>query len=113
MAGKRFLQKVASRLRRHPVGQKFRRNHSISLRYRDKYVFAFNAEIQDGRQKRRENDFCEKLTVDFVDTLQAKTFVEITLHHSVSEINAFLCLTQKFKMAAKNDRKMIFAKSCQ
>ena len=43
--------------RRYPVGQKFRRNRSILLRFRDKLVFAFNAEIQDGRQKWRENDF--------------------------------------------------------
>ena len=51
MAGKQFLQKVTSRLRRHPVGQKFRLNRSISLRYRDKCLFVFNAEIHDGCQK--------------------------------------------------------------
>ena len=39
------------------VGQKFRQNRCISLRFQDKFVFAFNAEIQDGRQKWRENDF--------------------------------------------------------
>ena len=60
---KRFLQKVASRQRRHPVGQKIRHNRSISLCYRDKLI---NAEIQDGCQKWRKNDFCQKLPVDFV-----------------------------------------------
>ena len=31
-----------------------------------------------------------------------QNFVEIALSHTVSEINAFLHFTQKFKMAAKN-----------
>ena len=70
---------------------------------------AFNAEIQDGRQKWRVNDFCENSPVDFPDTLWVKNCVKIALSHSVSEINAFLRLTQKFKMAAKNGGKMIFA----
>ena len=30
---------------------------------------------------------------------------------TVSEVNAFLRFTQKFKMAAKNGRKLIFGKS--
>ena len=59
MAGKQFLQKVASILCRYPVGQKFPRNRSISLRFQDKHSFAFNAKIQDGRQKWRENDFAK------------------------------------------------------
>ena len=101
MAGKRFLQKVANRLCRHPVGQKFRRNRSISLRYRDKNVLAFNAEIQDGRQKWQENDFCKISSVDFLDNLWVKNCVKIALSRSVSEINAFLHLTQKFKMVGK------------
>ena len=41
MAGKRFLKKVASRLCRYPTGQKFCRNHSISLHFRDKHVLCF------------------------------------------------------------------------
>ena len=45
VAEKRFLRKVARRLCRYPVGQKFCRNRSISLRFPDKLVFAFNAEI--------------------------------------------------------------------
>ena len=95
------------------MGQKFRRNRSISLCYRDKHIFAFNAEIQDGRQKWWENDFCKKSPVDSADTLWVKNFVENALSRSVSEINTFLRLTLKFKMAAKSGGKMIFAKSRQ
>ena len=54
---KTIFQKIASRLCRYPADQKFHRNHSISLRFQDKRVFVFNTEIQDGRQKWRENDF--------------------------------------------------------
>ena len=57
------------------MGQNFGRNHSISLHFRNKRVFAFNAEIQDGRQK-WENDFCEKLPVDSADTMRVKNYVE-------------------------------------
>ena len=41
--------------------------------------------------------------------LWVKNFVEIALSRSV-ELNGFLRLTQKFKMAAKTGRKMIFGK---
>ena len=47
---KSFLVKVASRLATYPTGQKIRRNRSISLCFQDERFFAFNAEIQDGRQ---------------------------------------------------------------
>ena len=57
VVGKQFLGKIASRLSRQPAGQKFRGNRSISLHFRDKQVFAFYAEIQDGRQKLLENNF--------------------------------------------------------
>ena len=60
----------------------------------------FNAEIQDGRQKWRENIFCKESPLDSADTLRGKNFVEIALSRSVIEINVFLRLTQKFKMAA-------------
>ena len=36
VAGKQFLEKVTSRFCRYPMDQKFRRNCSISLRFRDK-----------------------------------------------------------------------------
>ena len=51
MAGKQFLRNITSRLCRYSGGQKFFRNHSNSHRFRDNYVFAFSAEIQDGRTK--------------------------------------------------------------
>ena len=109
--GKQFLRKVASRLCIYPVGEKFPRNCSISLCFRDKHGFVFNAEIQDGHQKWRENDFCKKLPVDSIDTLRGKNFIEIALSRYVIKINTFLRLTQKFKMVAKNGGKMIFVKS--
>ena len=74
------------------------------------YFLAFYAEIQDGRQKWQENNFCKKTPLDSADTLRIKNFVEIALSLSVSEINTFLCFTQKLKMAAKSGRKTIFAK---
>ena len=107
---KTIFAKNASTLCRYPVGPKFRRNRSISLCFRNKCAFAFYAEIQDGRQKQREKDFCERSPVDSADTLCIKNFVEIALSHSISEINMFLHLMQKFKMAAKSGGKMIFAK---
>ena len=48
---------------------------------------------------------------DSTDTLGVKSFVKIALSCTVSEISVFLCFTKKFKMAAKNSRKMIFGKS--
>ena len=54
MAGKRFLRKVDSKVCRYLAGQKFRQNNSIMLRFRDKHVFVFYTEIQDGCQKWRE-----------------------------------------------------------
>ena len=77
------------------------------------FFLAFYTEIQDGCQKWRENDFCEKSPENSVDTLWVKNFVEIALSDSVSEINAFLRLTQKFKMAAKSGGKTIFEENCQ
>ena len=55
--GKQFLSKVGSRLCKYPGGQNCHRNLFISLHFRDKHVFAFYAEIQDGRQKKRKNNF--------------------------------------------------------
>ena len=53
--------------------------------------------------------FCEKSPVDSADTLWVKIFVEIALSRSISKINALLHFTQKFKMAAKSGRQVIFA----
>ena len=55
--------------------------------------------------------FGEKLPVDSADTLQFKNFIEIALSRSVFEINTFLRLRQKFKMAAKSGEKTVFGKS--
>ena len=95
---------------RYHKGQKFRQNRSILHRFRDKCVFAFYAETQDGHQKWREDELWEKLPADSADTLWVKNFVAITVSCNVSEINLFLHFTQKFKMAAKNGGKTIFAK---
>ena len=57
-------------------------------RSQDKCVFAFYAEIQDGHQKWRESDLCEKPPVDSADTLWVQNFVEIT----VCQINVFCVL---------------------
>ena len=102
LAGKWFLGKITSRLCRYPGGKKICQNHSSSHCFRDKGVFAYYAEIQDSRQKWRENNFWENLTAESGDTLGVKNFVEIALARTFSEINAFLQFTQKFKMATKS-----------
>ena len=94
-------------------GQKFRRNCSISHRFRDKCIYMFYAEIQDGCQKLRENNILEKSPVNSGDTLAIKNFNEIALSHIVPDINVFLRFNQKFKMATKNGRKMISGKNHQ
>ena len=68
----------------------------------DKCVFAFYAEIQDGRQKWQQSYL-----------KRVKNIMKIALSQTVSKINAFLRFTQKFKMAAKNGGKVIFVKSRQ
>ena len=55
----------------------------------------------------------QKIATKLCRYLRVKNIVEITLSRSVSKINGFLCLTQKFKMAAKSGRKTIFGKSRQ
>ena len=75
--------------------------------------FCILAEIQDGRQIWRENDFWEKSPVDSTDTLGVKNFNKIALSCTVSEVNAFLRFTQKFKMPPKMAQKTIFGKSHQ
>ena len=75
--GKVNFGKITSRLYLYPVGQIFCLNCPISNRFRDKCVFAFYAESQDGRQKWQESNFCENLPVDPAVTLWVKNFVEI------------------------------------
>ena len=106
--GKTFLQTVASRLYRYPVGQKFRQNSSFSLsgflRLRQKFKMA----TKNGGKR-----FLQKVASRLRRHPVGQHFVEITLSCSVIERNAFLHLTQKFKMAAKSGGKMIFVKSRQ
>ena len=64
------------------MGQNFCQNYSGLLHFRDKLVFAF-LQIQDGRLKWREKDFCENLPVDCAVTLRVKNFVEIALSSTV------------------------------
>ena len=69
----------------------FRQNSRWQPKFRslDKCIFAFYAEIQDGRQKWQESDFCLKSPVDSLYTLRAKNFVKIALSRTVSEISVF------------------------
>ena len=96
--GKRFLQKVASRLCRYPVGQKFCQNRSLLLHFQYECIFVFNTEIQDGRQKWRENVFffCEAMPEDSADSLRLK--------------NRSISLRFRDKHVFP---KLIFEKSCQ
>ena len=57
----------------------------------------------------QESDFCKMTPVHSADTLRVQNFVEIALSYTISEINALLRFTQKFKMAAKSGGKAIFA----
>ena len=90
--------------------KKFCRNFSISHHFQDKYVFSFYVEIQYGCQKCRENNFWQNVAYDSAYTPGVKNFVEITISHSVSEINAFFGFTQKFKMATKMAGKQFYEK---
>ena len=47
--GGRFLGKVASTLCRYPVGQKFRRNHSISVFEINAFFYCFHPWCPDAR----------------------------------------------------------------
>ena len=55
----------------------------------------------------------QKMAHDSVCSLEAKNYVEIVPSSIISEINAFLSCTQKFKMVAKNGGKIIFGTKCQ
>ena len=79
------------------MGEKCCRNCSIWHRFRDKRIFVFYAEIQDGRQNWRENHFLKILSVHSPDTLGVNNFDEITLSCTVSERNAFLCFFAKLQ----------------
>ena len=55
--------------------------------------------------------FLRKITSRVSRYPGAQKFLQISLSHTVSEINALLHFAQKFKMATKNGGKMIFEKS--
>ena len=94
MAGKRLLGKVANRLCRYLVDQKFRRNRSISLRFQSKRVFAFYTEIQDGCQKWWENIVLQKVA--------SRRNHSIMIRFRDKHLLRFM---QKFKMAIKSGGK--------
>ena len=110
-----FWETVAG-VRLNPWGPKICRHRSISHSCQDKHVFEFYAEIQYGLQKWRENHFGQKITGDAL-TLHMpcgpKILLKLLYLGTVSEINTFLHFTQKFKMATKHGRKMIFGKQLQ
>ena len=59
------------------------------------------------------SNFWGKFPVDSAYTLWVENLFEIALSRTVSEINALLRFTQKFKMAAKSGGKAIFDKGHQ
>ena len=73
----------------------------------------FTQEFKMAAKNWQENDSWEKSAVDSANTLWVKKFVKITLSRTVSEINAFLHFTQKYKMAAKNGGETTLVKSRQ
>ena len=93
---KRFLEKMPDDC--NTLGIKNFVKITILYHFQDKRAFVFYTEIQDGCQKLRENNFWQKLADDSVYTLGV---IEIALSGCVSEINVFLCFTQRFKIAAK------------
>ena len=54
--------------------------------FRDKCIFAFYAEIRDGHQKWQENNFWKKSSVHSADALGVKTFANMALSRTISEI---------------------------
>ena len=110
--GKRFLGKVGNRLCRYSAGQKFCRNLSISHRFRDKRVFAFYAEIQDGSQKWRENVVLQIITSRLCRYPVGQKFrrnPSISLR--LQDKHAFTFYTE-IQDGHQKWRKTIFGKSC-
>ena len=60
-----------------------------------------------------EKNCLQKVTGYSAYTPWPKFFVEVTLSHTISEINAFLHFTQKFTIASKKLEKIIFSKMWQ
>ena len=113
MIGKKIFGKRCQMTQRIPRGSTFCQNCSITHCLQDKRVFAFYAEIQDGRPKWREKLFLTKSARLLWRYLWVKNFVKITLSCKIPQIIAFLHFTQKFKMAGKTGGKIIFSRKCQ
>ena len=109
MAGKRFLEKVTNRLCRYPVGQKFRRNRSISFRFQDKRFFFVLRRNSRWPPKVVGKRFGEKSPVHSADTPRVKNFVEIALSRSVSKIISFCILCRNSRWPPKVAGKRCFA----
>ena len=58
------------------------------------FLFSLYAEIQDGHQKWRENDFLEKMPLRSANTLRVKNFVKIALPLTVSDKCIFAFYTE-------------------
>ena len=84
-----FWGKFTRWLCRYHGSKKFHQNYSISHRFWQNCVFAFNTEIKDGHQKWQENNFWEISPVDCAFNLGLKNFAKITLSRNGSEINVF------------------------
>ena len=101
-----FLKIGMATLKRYPVGQKFRRNHSYLARfsrYKHFYVLQFLRKIQKFKMAAIFGEtkfFWELAWLLCRDTLRVKNFVEIALSSRVFEIQAFLC----FAIFAKNSK---------
>ena len=73
-----------------------------------KCVLPFMQKLKMATKNGGKTIFGEKNCQVTADNLGIKHFPEIALSRTVSEINAFLGVMQKFKMATKNGRIMIF-----
>ena len=95
-------------------GKKFQRNRSISHRFGEKCVFAFYAEIQDGRKKKMAGKrFLGKVTRRVCRYPGGQKFCRncsFSHHFQDKCILAFFML--KFKMAAQNGGKATFWENC-
>ena len=96
----------------YPGSQKFYRYHSILHHFRDKCIFAFYTENQDGRHKWQEKDFWQKVANDSACTPWFRNFVEIALCHIISKIINFCVSHRNSRWPPKHSRKRIFGRKC-
>ena len=84
-----------------PCRSKISSKSLISHHFRDKRIFAFYTEIQDGRQKWQENHFGQKVADKSTHTLWVLNFVEIALSLTVFEINDIFHFCQNSRWQSK------------